>query len=118
MWVAGQGPVQEDTKGGSIWFFFNGAFDDSGDPVFDACISGGLLNNALEINVFLMLDTSYLVRLFALTETAVMAGRYYVKSAQVLASKGDFMPAAWTRRLTPMFDDMPPKPWPQIEKVP
>ena len=35
--------VQEESKGGSIcaFFFFDGYFDDSADPVFDACINGG-----------------------------------------------------------------------------
>lgn len=41
----------------------------------------------------------------------------YVKSAQILASKGDFMPEPWTRRLAAMFDSMPPKPWAQVAKV-
>jgi predicted unusual protein kinase regulating ubiquinone biosynthesis (AarF/ABC1/UbiB family) len=41
----------------------------------------------------------------------------YVKSAQILASKGDFMPEAWVRRLAAMFDSMPPKPWPATRRV-
>ena len=41
----------------------------------------------------------------------------YVKSAQILASKGDFMPEPWTRRLAAMFDSMPPKPWAQVARV-
>jgi aarF domain-containing kinase len=41
----------------------------------------------------------------------------YVKSAQILASKGDFMPEPWCRRLAAMFDSMPPKPWPQVARV-
>ena len=41
----------------------------------------------------------------------------YVKSAQILASKGDFMPEPWCRRLAAMFDSMPPKPWAHIARV-
>jgi len=41
----------------------------------------------------------------------------YVKSAQILASKGDFMPEPWCRRLAAMFDSMPPKPWVQVARV-
>lgn len=41
----------------------------------------------------------------------------YVKSAQLLASKGDFMPEPWVRRLAAMFDSMPPKPWPSTRRV-
>ena len=41
----------------------------------------------------------------------------YVKSAQILASKGDFMPEPWCRRLAAMFDSMPPKPWAQVARV-
>ena len=40
-----------------------------------------------------------------------------MKSAQILASKGDFMPEPWTRRLVRMFDSMPPKPWAEVQKV-
>ena len=41
----------------------------------------------------------------------------YVKSAQILASKGDFMPEPWVRRLAAMFDSMPPKPWNAVQRV-
>ena len=41
----------------------------------------------------------------------------YVKSAQILASKGDFMPEPWCRRLAAMFDSMPPKPWVKVARV-
>ena len=41
----------------------------------------------------------------------------YVKSAQILASKGDFMPEPWCRRLAAMFDSMPPKPWAHVARV-
>jgi len=41
----------------------------------------------------------------------------YVKSAQILASKGDFMPEPWVRRLAAMFDRMPPKPWDAVRRV-
>ncbi|CAI5512200.1 unnamed protein product [Closterium sp. Naga37s-1] len=38
----------------------------------------------------------------------------YVKSAQILASKSDFMPAAWVRRLSALFDNVPPRPYSQV----
>ncbi|GBG63095.1 hypothetical protein CBR_g36582 [Chara braunii] len=41
---------------------------------------------------------------------------FYVKSAQVLASKGDFMPQAWTRRLSTLFDDAPPRPFTEVAR--
>lgn len=41
----------------------------------------------------------------------------YVKSAQILASKGDFIPEPWCRRLAAMFDSMPPKPWAYVARV-
>ncbi|BDA51611.1 Protein ACTIVITY OF BC1 COMPLEX KINASE 8, chloroplastic [Coccomyxa sp. Obi] len=41
----------------------------------------------------------------------------YVKSAQILASKGDFMPEPWVRRLAAMFDSMPPKPWNAVQRA-
>ena len=41
----------------------------------------------------------------------------YVKSAQILASKGDFVPEPWCRRLAAMFDSMPPKPWAKVARV-
>ena len=41
----------------------------------------------------------------------------YVKSAQILASKRDFMPEPWCRRLAAMFDSMPPKPWVHVARV-
>ncbi len=41
----------------------------------------------------------------------------YVKSAQILASKGDFMPEPWVRRLAAMFDSMLPKPWNAVQRV-
>jgi predicted unusual protein kinase regulating ubiquinone biosynthesis (AarF/ABC1/UbiB family) len=34
---------------------------------------------------------------------------YYVKSAQIFASKSDFMPGPWIRRLSRLFDQMPPR---------
>ncbi|CAL8465766.1 g5302 [Coccomyxa elongata] len=41
----------------------------------------------------------------------------YVKSAQILASKGDFMPDPWVRRFAAMFDSMPPKPWNAVQRA-
>ena len=41
----------------------------------------------------------------------------YVKSAQIMASKQDFMPEPWCRRLAAMFDSMPPKPWAHVARV-
>ena len=44
--------------------------------------------------------------------------RYYVKSAQILASKGDFLPAEWVQEMTPVFfDSMKPHPWAKMEEV-
>jgi aarF domain-containing kinase len=40
---------------------------------------------------------------------------YYIKSAQVLASKGDFMPIQWVVPLTAMFDAMPPRAWKAVK---
>ncbi|CAD7702560.1 unnamed protein product [Ostreobium quekettii] len=45
------------------------------------------------------------------------ASGYIVKVAQVLASKHDVMPEPWTRKLSPLFDSMPPRPWRQIRKA-
>ncbi len=42
---------------------------------------------------------------------------YYVKAAQIIASKGDFIPKEWIPHLSLMFDAMPPRPWPCIAKV-
>ena len=43
---------------------------------------------------------------------------YYVKSAQILASKGDFLPYQWVRVMTPVFfDSMEPRKWRQVSKV-
>ena len=45
-------------------------------------------------------------------------GRYYVKSAQVMASKGDFLPVAWVQQMTPIFfDSMKPRDWVNVESV-
>eukprot|EP00884_Botryococcus_braunii_P006323 jgi/Botrbrau1/15692/Bobra.4_1s0069.1 len=41
---------------------------------------------------------------------------YYVKAAQIIASKGDFIPKEWIPHLSLMFDAMPPRPWPYIAK--
>ncbi|KAK9822468.1 hypothetical protein WJX81_005700 [Elliptochloris bilobata] len=41
---------------------------------------------------------------------------YYVKGAQLLAAKPDFMPEPWTRRLAAMFDSMPPRSWRHVSK--
>ena len=34
-----------------------------------------------------------------------------MKTAQILASKDEFLPAAWTARLSALWDAMPPRPW-------
>eukprot|EP00850_Spirogloea_muscicola_P023373 SM000352S13421 [mRNA] locus=s352:39871:42492:+ [translate_table: standard] len=39
---------------------------------------------------------------------------FYVKSAQILASKSDIMPDAWTRRLAKLFDSAPPRPFAEV----
>lgn len=40
---------------------------------------------------------------------------YYVKSAQILASKSDFMPSQWCTKLARLFDNMPPRSWAEVE---
>ncbi|CAL8465797.1 g5333 [Coccomyxa elongata] len=50
-------------------------------------------------------------------ETLLDRSGMYVKSAQILASKGDFMPQPWVRRLAAMSDSMPPKPWNAVQCV-
>lgn len=47
--------------------------------------------------------------------TLEMSG-FYVKSAQVLASKSDFMPEPWTRRLSTLFDSAPPRPFAEVSR--
>ena len=34
-----------------------------------------------------------------------------MKTAQILASKDEVLPAAWTARLSALWDAMPPRPW-------
>lgn len=40
---------------------------------------------------------------------------FYVKSAQILASKSDFVPEAWTRQLSKLLDSAPPRPFREVE---
>ena len=43
---------------------------------------------------------------------------YYVKSAQIMASKSDFLPLQWTEKLTPIFfDNMQPRDWRDVHQV-
>ena len=42
-------------------------------------------------------------------ELVLTMSGFYVKSAQILGSKADFMPEQWTKRLRPLFDDHPPE---------
>ena len=43
---------------------------------------------------------------------------YYVKSAQIMASKSDFLPLQWTEKLTPIFfDNMRPREWRDVHQV-
>ena len=39
---------------------------------------------------------------------------FYVKSAQVVASKGEFMPSQWTEALSVLFDQHPPRPYAEV----
>jgi predicted unusual protein kinase regulating ubiquinone biosynthesis (AarF/ABC1/UbiB family) len=39
-----------------------------------------------------------------------------VKAAQILASKDEFLPPPWTRRLGTLWDDMPPQPWRAVRR--
>ncbi len=41
-------------------------------------------------------------------------GGFYVKSAQVMASKGEFMPAQWCSRLAQLWDNVAARPWKQV----
>ncbi|KAL2624182.1 hypothetical protein R1flu_008427 [Riccia fluitans] len=41
---------------------------------------------------------------------------FYVKSAQILATKADFVPEPWTRRLANLLDNAPPRPFPEVER--
>lgn len=40
---------------------------------------------------------------------------FYVKSAQILASKGEFVPNAWTKHLSKLLDSAPPRPFHEVE---
>ncbi|CAM6044483.1 unnamed protein product [Sphagnum compactum] len=40
---------------------------------------------------------------------------FYVKSAQILATKADFVPEPWIRRLSNHLDNAPPRPFPEVE---
>lgn len=40
---------------------------------------------------------------------------FYVKSAQILASKAEFVPGAWTRYLSKLLDSAPPRPFHEVE---
>lgn len=42
---------------------------------------------------------------------------YYIKAAQIIASKGDFIPEQWIPHLSLMFDAMPARPWPRVARV-
>jgi predicted unusual protein kinase regulating ubiquinone biosynthesis (AarF/ABC1/UbiB family) len=46
----------------------------------------------------------------SLTHPYALQG-YYVKTAQILASKDEFLPPPWTRRLARLWDAMPPRRW-------
>ncbi len=39
---------------------------------------------------------------------------FYVKTGQVMAAKKDFIPQPWIRRLSVLWDDSPPRPWPNV----
>jgi len=40
---------------------------------------------------------------------------FYVKSAQILATKADFVPEAWTKHLSSHLDNTPPRPFSEVE---
>ncbi|KAI5072552.1 hypothetical protein GOP47_0012658 [Adiantum capillus-veneris] len=40
---------------------------------------------------------------------------FYVKSAQILASKAEFVPGAWTRHLSKLLDSAPPRPFHEVK---
>lgn len=40
---------------------------------------------------------------------------FYVKSAQILATKADFVPEAWTKHLSRHLDNTPPRPFSEVE---
>ena len=48
-------------------------------------------------------------------ELVLAMSGFYVKSAQVMASKGEFMPRQWIERLNVLFDMHPPRPWTDVE---
>jgi len=48
-------------------------------------------------------------------ELCVRMSGYYVKSAQILGSKAEFMPPEWTEKLSVLFDQHPTSPWKEIE---
>ncbi|CAM6100827.1 unnamed protein product [Calypogeia fissa] len=41
---------------------------------------------------------------------------FYVKSAQILATKADFVPEPWIRRLSNHLDNAPPRPFSEVER--
>lgn len=41
-------------------------------------------------------------------------GGYYVKTAQILASKRELVPEQWCVRLSKLWDDLEPRPWPNV----
>ena len=43
-------------------------------------------------------------------------GGFYVKSAQVMASKGELMPPQWCSRLAQLWDNVPARPWSQVAR--
>eukprot|EP00250_Pteridium_aquilinum_P011766 c20291_g2_i1 orf=270-2069(-) len=40
---------------------------------------------------------------------------FYVKSAQILASKAEFVPEAWTKHLSKLLDSAPPRPFREVK---
>ncbi|MCO5606706.1 hypothetical protein L7F22_060896 [Adiantum nelumboides] len=42
---------------------------------------------------------------------------FYVKSAQILASKAEFVPGAWTRHLSKLLDSAPPRPFHEVSRT-
>ncbi|KAH7433361.1 hypothetical protein KP509_07G065200 [Ceratopteris richardii] len=48
-------------------------------------------------------------------ELIVDMSGFYVKSAQILASKGEFVPGAWTKHLSKLLDSVPPHPFHEVK---
>ncbi|HEV2582303.1 MAG TPA: AarF/UbiB family protein [Ktedonobacteraceae bacterium] len=50
-------------------------------------------------------------------ETATSLGGVLIKACQFASTRPDLLPTTYIRTLAPLQDRMPPRPWPEIEKV-